>query len=888
MAVSTDNAFSGPFLTNGATTQFPFSFTAPDPAEVAVAMFDDQDRRSDVPRADYSVALNGGDGAPSGGGSVSFTQPPAAGQRLFVLLAPAFTQGIAFENGSAWLAEPVNEAHDRAALRDQALARELDLAPKVALGEQPPTIGRFSEGEVIGVVDGAWRGVENTPVAAESAAARAESARAASATAQSASETAAQQAATARDGAQEAEHNATEARDAAFAYSGQMVRGSWAELAGITGTAGGVGVVLSPDSGTHTDPVAGGTVANSGTYSWSASPAGWRRIGDLESQVARAAAEAAAVSATSVSGLTSIILGLDSAVKPIPYASGLVLEDDDGFESGKFDRDGIKGIGWRVTSTKISNEIFEISDELNSSTIYDHDQFENSIRPELLVAPQQKNTITLRDHDGLEADLALRSDVPLASVALGQDEISRRNTANLAYSNALSRAINPNIQRPTFGLNLILTLGQSLRNGMEGWPAKSIIPVSGNWMIGGSVRPNKRADPVWEPVGAAILNPLKAVVQTVDMTTILTDAQVASLVAGSGHFGETMDVGAINFFRKCWLAHHCLATDSTRENVVVNAAVDGRTIEALSKGATPDLWNRVITGVTAAQTIAAARGSTIGIPAVLFAQGEWNYRADTGGNQTLLGYKNKLLQYRNDVLTDICQGMLNQPAPPAFITYQTGASYTSDAYDMAIGQAQLELALEQENWFLAGPIYQVTDKGGHLGPNGYRWQGMQEGKVMHRVLTLGQGWEPVHIRNATISGDEILLDYHVPEPPLVFDLPYVLDNSTNYADKGFRVLVNGTAVSIANIEILLQTIIRIRLTNTVPAGSNVKVLYASKTGSNGNGCVRDSDPTVAPYLYEYADGSGDYASSNIPSLIGQPYPLHNWACAQAKNTSELY
>ncbi|WP_148087130.1 SGNH/GDSL hydrolase family protein, partial [Pseudogemmobacter humi] len=38
--------------------------------------------------------------------------------------------------------------------------------------------------------------------------------------------------------------------------------------------------VLDLDTGTHTDPVAGGTVANAGRYSWSASPAGWRRIGE--------------------------------------------------------------------------------------------------------------------------------------------------------------------------------------------------------------------------------------------------------------------------------------------------------------------------------------------------------------------------------------------------------------------------------------------------------------------------------------------------------------------------------------------------------------------------------------------------------------------------------
>ena len=36
MPVSTTNAISGPFTTNGVTTNFPFTFTAPSAAEVQV------------------------------------------------------------------------------------------------------------------------------------------------------------------------------------------------------------------------------------------------------------------------------------------------------------------------------------------------------------------------------------------------------------------------------------------------------------------------------------------------------------------------------------------------------------------------------------------------------------------------------------------------------------------------------------------------------------------------------------------------------------------------------------------------------------------------------------------------------------------------------------
>jgi hypothetical protein len=63
---------------------------------------------------------------------------------------------------------------------------------------------------------------------------------------------------------------------------------SWSELAAASGGAGDRASVIAADLGTHTDPVIGGTVSNAGLYQWSVSPAGWERIGDLDSQTAAA------------------------------------------------------------------------------------------------------------------------------------------------------------------------------------------------------------------------------------------------------------------------------------------------------------------------------------------------------------------------------------------------------------------------------------------------------------------------------------------------------------------------------------------------------------------------------------------------------------------------
>lgn len=66
------------------------------------------------------------------------------------------------------------------------------------------------------------------------------------------------------------------------ASEGLVQTNTWAQLNAIAGTrAGQPGRVLGTDAGTHTDPVVGGTVANTGEFAWSVSPAGWKRLSAL-------------------------------------------------------------------------------------------------------------------------------------------------------------------------------------------------------------------------------------------------------------------------------------------------------------------------------------------------------------------------------------------------------------------------------------------------------------------------------------------------------------------------------------------------------------------------------------------------------------------------------
>ena len=106
---------------------------------------------------------------------------------------------------------------------------------------------------------------------------------------------------------------AAAARDEALAYGSAQIYATWADLNAVTGTAGDTAMVVSSDVGTHTDPVASGTVANAGVFRYSASPAGWGRIADLESTAAATFTTAAATSAANAAASANAAATLATA-----------------------------------------------------------------------------------------------------------------------------------------------------------------------------------------------------------------------------------------------------------------------------------------------------------------------------------------------------------------------------------------------------------------------------------------------------------------------------------------------------------------------------------------------------------------------------------------------
>lgn len=178
-------------------------------------------------------------------------------------------------------------------------------------------------------------------------------------TARTGSETARDQSVAAKDTsvtkAGEASASATAADGFRARASNAVPFTTWTALAAATGmSAGDKAQVLAADSGTHTDPVVGGTVNNAGVYTYSASPAGWQRVADLDSKTAadlgaaqvalattaRVASESAAnesqgYASTAGSASVSNLFSILSQVTSNPPSTASVIQSN----------------GWRITNS---------------------------------------------------------------------------------------------------------------------------------------------------------------------------------------------------------------------------------------------------------------------------------------------------------------------------------------------------------------------------------------------------------------------------------------------------------------------------------------------------------------------------------------------------------
>jgi hypothetical protein len=319
-----------------------------------------------------------------------------------------------------------------------------------------------------------------------------------------------------------------------------------------------------------------------------------------------------------------------------------------------------------------------------------------------------------------------------------------------------------------------------------------------------------------------------------------------------GMHGETIASGMANLAGALWEAEGF----APRDFLVSAHGVDGAPYSAIKKGT--EAYAAGLAQVTAGKAIAEAGGKTYEVRAVAAIHGESDHIGfPPDGNPD---YGAALLEWRADYEADI-QAITGQTAPVRLFYCQM-SSWT--ALDMAprsrIPELQRQVAADDpERFALVGPKYFLAYTDGvHLTGASERWLGEYYAKALARVYLAGEPWLPLTPTAAKIDGNDVVVDFAVPVPPLVFDTTLVSDPGAY----GFSFVDMGQFTpSIAAVELTGPAQVTVTLAG--PPGPGARLGYAISgepgapagptTGPRGN--LRDSDAAV--------------------SLSGSP--LYNWA-----------
>ena len=271
--------------------------------------------------------------------------------------------------------------------------------------------------------------------------------------------------------------------------------------------------------------------------------------------------------------------------------------------------------------------------------------------------------------------------------------------------------------------------GQSLSTGHQSYPVISTKNLKGNYMLGNQV---------WINYGNMLEERFEPLVGNISVA-FRNEKFFKSRSAGT--IAECPLLGAVNHIR--------LKHPRMDKILATSVGVSGASVEELSKESeTRTYYNDFRTSLELASNVAGSMNGKMYCPVIFWMQGEFNYdpnpekglRANVPNTTDKQEYKRLLIQLKDNMQNDILK-QYGQQEKPVFITYQTGAQYMRDT--LAISMAQLEASNEYADIICAGPIYPMTDRGGHLDANGYRWFGEMLGKVYYQTKVQGKTFKPL-------------------------------------------------------------------------------------------------------------------------------------------------
>lgn len=243
--------------------------------------------------------------------------------------------------------------------------------------------------------------------------------------------------------------------------------------------------------------------------------------------------------------------------------------------------------------------------------------------------------------------------------------------------------------------------------------------------------------------------------------------------------------------------------------------------------------------------LAQAAGKSYGIGALIVTHGE----CDAGNTS----YASQLYELLEDYNTDL-SAITGQSQRIQMLVSQQNAVNNRAASTLAQWQIGLD---HPDDVVCVGPKYQYpyASDNTHLVTDGYQLLGEKYGQVYFERVVRGHDWQPLQPERVTREGRVITIDFHVPVPPLKWDMDFQAPHqgTPEWRDaNGFEVRAGSMKVAIASVEISCNSV-RITCGEELPE-SNLFVGYALTTGGKAMsepfrgtqrwGRLRDSDPFV--------------------------------------------
>lgn len=230
---------------------------------------------------------------------------------------------------------------------------------------------------------------------------------------------------------------------------------------------------------------------------------------------------------------------------------------------------------------------------------------------------------------------------------------------------------------------------------------------------------------------------------------------------------------------------------------------------------------------------------------------------DAGNGTTRATYKSLLEGLASDFDTDSKVSASGAYDRPTFAMQMTSAVGYAGAAGWEIAMAQFEAGVDSDLVSLVGPCYHmpfVDDR--HLTSEGYRVSGAMFARAMFSFAATGVLMEPLHVVEARISGNSVVLYYN--RPDLELDVNLVPEQ----VDYGFKVNDGTSDVTINSVSVT-RNAVTLECASAPQAGWSWSYGNIAATGLlpyyGGAGNIRDNAGT-----HDQIDGT----------------PLHNWAVLQ--------